>query len=411
MAEGPAAKRPRTDDSTKGKDGHFTEHFTDPEVDNLRIMEIKALAQPQLVMEEYPATSTCVETVQRARAAAGGCVTGTDDRVILIVGPCSVHDPKGAMEYAKRLKCEAERFKDDLVILMRVYFEKPRTTVGWKGLVNDPYLDDSFRVNDGLRIGRKLLRDITNLGVPCACEFLDLLTPQYIADLVSWAAIGARTTECQSHRELASGLSMPVGFKNGTSGDVDIAIDAVQAAQHPHCFFSITKHGNAAIVHSKGNETTHVVLRGGKSGPNYEAEYVSGLSAKMAKRGLKQGVMIDCSHGNSLKNPRNQPKVLEAIGEQLKKGAQVCGVMVESNLFEGRQDLPTPEAIKTAGVTTAGQFDVLERSGSESPIIKAGLLRYGVSITDACVDWTTTVQMMETLSQAVRERRKTKSAA
>mmetsp|Transcript_24224 Transcript_24224/g.53774 ORF Transcript_24224/g.53774 Transcript_24224/m.53774 type:complete len:421 (-) Transcript_24224:91-1353(-) len=415
----PPAKRQRTEyadggDAAAGEgaaEKHFTEHFTNPEIDNLRIKEIKALAPPQLIMEEYPATAKCVETVRRNRRAASDVMLGNDDRVVVVVGPCAIHDPKSALEYAKRLKSEVDRFKDDLILIMRVYFEKPRTTVGWKGLINDPYLDESFRVNDGLRLGRRLLRDINELGVPCASEFLDMLTPQYMSDLVSWAAIGARTTECQTHRELVSGLSMPVGFKNSTTGDTDVAIDAILAAKHPHCFFSITKHGTAAIVHSQGNSVTQVVLRGGKSGTNFDARTVSELKAKLVSKGIMQGIMIDCSHGNSSKNHRNQPKVLAAVAEQVRTGTNVCGVMMESNLFEGRQDLPSAEALKAAGLDGSRPEDVLSRGEVESPMIKAGLLRYGVSVTDACVDWTTTVEMLETLAKAVRERRQKKGGS
>jgi len=380
---------------------HFVEHHTSKAVDNVRIGEIKALAHPELVMEEYPCTRQITELVSSSRQQMSDCIMGLDDRIIVIVGPCSIHDPKGAIEYARRLKSEADRLSKDILVVMRVYFEKPRTTVGWKGLINDPYLDESYQVNDGLRIGRKLIKDVNALGIPVACEFLDTLTPQYIADLVSWAAIGARTTECQTHRELASGLSMPVGFKNGTSGDLGIAVDAVQAAKHHHCFFSITKHGTAAIVHSKGNEATHVVLRGGKSGPNFGKEHVDDLMEKQSKAGLNCGVMIDCSHGNSMKNHRNQPKVLQDICSQIKSGARICGVMIESNLFEGRQDLPSPEEIEKA----AGGGPSDNASRGESQAISAGLLRYGVSVTDACVDWTTTVDMLESLAKTVRDKR------
>jgi len=405
----PPAKRAKTE--SDGRDtAHFTEHFTHPEVDNLRIRQIKALAHPQLIMEEYPGTISCVETVCASRLEAARCISGASDKLIVVVGPCSIHDPKSALEYAKRLKCEASRFKDDLLIMMRVYFEKPRTTIGWKGLLNDPYLDESFRVNDGLRMGRKLLRDINDMGLPCACEFLDVMTPQYLSDLVSWAAIGSRTTESQPHRELASGLSMPVGFNNGTSGDVDVAIDAVIAAKHPHCFFSISKHGTAAAVHSGGNDSTHVVLCGGKTGPNFDQKSVAECLGKLGKAGLQQGVMVDCASANCQKNHQNQPKVAKTIAEQIKKGAKICGIMIKSHMFEGRQDLPDTAALRAAGVSSlARPGDALDRMVSESPVIKAGLLRYGMSVTDGCVDWTTTVDMLEPLAMAVRERRKLKA--
>ncbi|KAF4697480.1 hypothetical protein FOZ63_009261, partial [Perkinsus olseni] len=286
---------------------HFQEHFTDPEIDNLRIKKIKALIYPQLLVEEFPLTEKGKMVVSQGRKEASDIVSKKDDRMLVIVGPCSIHDPAAAKEYASRLKAEADRLKDDLVIIMRVYFEKPRTTVGWKGLINDPNIDDTFNVNAGLRTARRLLQEITHLGLPVGCEFLDTLTPQYIADLVSWAAIGARTTECQLHRELASGLSMPVGFKNSTSGDVDVSVDAVVSAKHPHCFFSIAKQGTAAIVHSHGNSDAHIILRGGKSGPNYSKKHVDECIAKQKKMGINQGVMIDCSHGNSNKDYKRQP--------------------------------------------------------------------------------------------------------
>lgn len=408
MEEGvPPAKRARTETAgSGGSQTHFTEHFTHPEVDNLRIQQIKALAHPQLVMEEYPSIPACVEVVRRCRQAAADCISGASDKVVVIVGPCSIHDPKSALEYAKRLTSEANRLKDDLVVIMRVYFEKPRATIGWKGLLNDPYLDESFRVNDGIRLGRKLLRDINAMGLPCGCEFLDVMTPQYLSDLVSWAGIGARTTECQPHRELASGLSMPVGFMNGTSGDVEVAIDAVMAAKHPHCFFSISKHGTAAIVHSNGNSSTHVILCGGKSGPNYDEKSVSDCLGQLGQAGLTQGVMVDCGHANSMKNHRNQLKVVKAVAEQIKTGAKICGVLIKSHLFEGRQDLPDKDALRGAGIGDSRPADVLEGVAAESTVIRAGLLRYGVSVTDACVDWTTTVEMLDTLAQSVRERRK-----
>lgn len=404
MAEEPARKRQRvvSEDGADEKSGHFTEAFTDPAIDNVRIKEIKALAHPQLVMEEYALTDVGAETVQKGRAEISACVSGADDRIIVIVGPCSIHDPRSALEYAKRLKGERDRLEKDLVIAMRVYFEKPRTTVGWKGLINDPFLNDTYDINTGLRMGRRLLRDISDLGLPAACEFLDVIMPQYIGDLVSWAAIGARTTECQTHRELASGLSMPVGFKNGTSGDVDIAVDAVLAAQHPHCFFSITKQGTAAIVHSKGNTSTHVVLRGGKTGPNYQE--VPEITGKLDKKGLAQGVMVDCSHANSQKNHKNQPVVCRDLAQQIRNGARICGVMIESHLFEGRQDLPVPTAL-TATARARPRLDPLGAGSLESPVLQAGMIRYGVSITDACVDWGTTVEMLDNLAQCVRDRR------
>ena len=290
----PAAKRQRL---ALEETAHFNEPFGDPEVDNVRIRKIQAMIYPQLLMDEYPETRFTKELVCRTRKDIANTINGDDDRLVVIVGPCSIHDPKAALEYAQRLKAEAKAHEKDLIVVMRVYFEKPRTTVGWKGLINDPYLDGSFQVNAGLRTARKLLCDINELGVPVGCEFLDTMTPQYIADLVAWAAIGARTTECQPHRELSSGLSMPVGFKNGTSGDLDVAVDAVIAGQHPHTFLSVTKQGNIAIIHSGSNPDTHVILRGGKTGPNHDEENVKICQQKLAKKKLPEKIMIDCSHG------------------------------------------------------------------------------------------------------------------
>jgi len=343
------------------------------------------MAYPQLVIEEMPASPIAVETVTNARIAASRVINGTDDRLLVIVGPCSIHDPAAAKEYAQRLKSEVSQYKDDLVIIMRVYFEKPRTTVGWKGLLNDPNLDGSFCVNHGLRIGRELLQEINAMGVPAGVEFLDTITPQYIADLVSWAAIGARTTECQLHRELASGCSMPIGFKNGTSGDCEIAIDAVTSAGFPHTFYSTTKHGTVAIVHSRGNEDCHIVLRGGKEGPNYSAKHIAGYLQDLAKKKITTGLVVDASHGNSLKDHKNQPKVCKDICEQLAAGqTQIRGVMLESNLLEGAQKLPA-------------------KAPEGGTMLSA--LRYGVSITDACMAWTTTADTVAALAQGVRDRR------
>jgi len=381
---GPAAKRARTDGASVSS----------------RVSCHAALANPKLVIEEFPATETCVSTVAAARKACADCVSGADDRVMVIVGPCSIHDPQSAMEYAKRLKVEAEKYKNELVIIMRVYFEKPRTTVGWKGLINDPYMDNSYKMNDGLRMGRKLLRDINDMGLPCGCELLDMISPQYIEDLVSWAAIGVRTTECQTHRELASSVGMPVGFKNGTSGDVGVAIDAIQSAGSPHHFFGVTEHGAAALVHSEGNNTAHVVLRGGKVGPNYEEKHVKEAYAALEKKGLKRGIVVDCSHGNSNKNHKNQPKVSADLCEQIKKGNPIAGVMIESHLFEGNQSLPKDEEL--------AKLRQASYTLGESPVLKAGVLKYGVSITDACVDWPTTVEMLGPLAEAVRASRAAK---
>jgi len=380
----PAAKRARTEGA----------------VVTSRVSEHCALANPKLVIEEFPATEACIATVAAARKACADCVAGSDDRVIVIVGPCSIHDIQSAMEYAKRLKVEADKHKNELVIIMRVYFEKPRTTIGWKGLINDPYMDNSHKMNDGLRIGRKLLRDINDMGLPCGCELLDMISPQYIEDLVSWAAIGARTTECQTHRELASSVGMPVGFKNGTSGDIGVAIDAIQSAGAPHHFFGVTEHGAAALVHSEGNPTAHVVLRGGKVGPNYEEKDVLECAAALKAKGINRGIVVDCSHGNSSKNHKNQPKVNTDLCEQIKKGNPICGVMIESHLFEGNQSLPKDDDLKKMQQAT---YEL-----GQSPVLKAGVLKYGVSITDACVDWPTTLGMLAPLAEAVKAKRAAK---
>jgi 3-deoxy-7-phosphoheptulonate synthase len=305
---------------------------------------------------------------------------GEDDRLMVVIGPCSIHDTKAAMEYAQRLVKERVRFKGELEIIMRVYFEKPRTTVGWKGLINDPYLDNSFRINDGLRIARELLMNINELGLPAGTEFLDVISPQYVADLISWGAIGARTTESQVHRELASGLSCPVGFKNGTDGNIKIAVDAIKAASQPHHFLSVTKGGHSAIVSTNGNEDCHVILRGGKA-PNYDAASVDAASKDLTASGLAARLMIDASHANSSKKPENQVPVCADIATQIGAGDdRIVGVMVESHLVAGRQDL------------VAGKS-----------------LTYGQSITDGCIDWDSSLQVLEGLAAAVKTRRAKKS--
>ncbi|HEY0294168.1 MAG TPA: 3-deoxy-7-phosphoheptulonate synthase, partial [Bordetella sp.] len=306
--------------------------------DDLRIREIKELNPPAHVMRELAATPVVSATVYEARRGLHRILHGMDDRLIVVVGPCSIHDTKAALEYARRLKAEHDRLAADLEIVMRVYFEKPRTTVGWKGLINDPDLDGSFNINKGVRVARALLLEINSLGMSAGCEFLDMITPQYIADLVSWGAIGARTTESQVHRELASGLSCPVGFKNGTDGNVRIAVDAIKAASQPHHFLSVTKGGHSAIVSTTGNEDCHVILRGGKA-PNYDAASVDAACQEMAKSGLAQRIMIDASHANSSKNPENQPLVMEDVAQQIERGeARIAGVMIESHLVAGRQE-------------------------------------------------------------------------
>ena len=346
--------------------------------EDLRIKEIREVVTPEELHQECPITSSATETVSSSRADVHRVLHGEDDRLMVVVGPCSIHDPKAALEYADLIANAREQFAKDLLIVMRVYFEKPRTTVGWKGLINDPNLDDSFEINKGLRLARKLLIDINDKGVPAGTEFLDLITPQYMADLVSWGAIGARTTESQVHRELASGLSCPVGFKNGTDGTLNIAIDAMRAAMRPHCFLSMTKAGHSAIFSTSGNEDCHIILRGGKN-PNYDAENVKIATDGLQKAQVNPRIMIDFSHANSEKQYQRQLDVGEDVAGQIASGNKfIMGVMLESHLKEGRQD---------------------NESGA------ADKLTYGQSITDACISWEQTVPMLEILAKAVRDRR------
>jgi 3-deoxy-7-phosphoheptulonate synthase len=350
-------------------------------MDDLRIHYIGELIAPEDLVRQYPLTAAAAATVADARAALHGILHRHDDRLAVVIGPCSIHDVDAAMEYAARLNEQRERLRGALEIVMRVYFEKPRTTVGWKGLINDPDLDGSFRIDRGLHLARGLLLDINELGLPAGCEFLDVVTPQYIADLVAWGAIGARTTESQVHRELASGLSCPVGFKNGTDGNVKIAVDAVQAASRPHHFIAVTKRGRSAIASTRGNADCHVILRGGKV-PNYDPCSVEAASSAIAAAGVSTCMMIDASHGNSGKRHENQPAVVDAIATQIEAGdRRIGGVMVESHLVAGRQDW------------SAGKP-----------------LRYGQSITDGCVDWKTSVPLLERLAAAVERRGADRSA-
>jgi 3-deoxy-7-phosphoheptulonate synthase len=347
-----------------------------PRTDDLRIREMKELTPPSHLIREFPVTPVAEQTASGARTALHRILHGQDDRLMVVIGPCSIHDPKAAMEYAGRLLEQRHRFAGELEIVMRVYFEKPRTTVGWKGLINDPYMDNSFRINDGLRMARALLRDINELGLPAGTEFLDVISPQYIADLISWGAIGARTTESQVHRELASGLSCPVGFKNGTDGNIKIAAEAIKAASQPHHFLSVTKGGYTAIVSTAGNEDCHIILRGGKA-PNYDAASVEEACKALGANGLAGRLMIDASHANSSKKPENQVPVCADIAQQVANGDdRIVGVMVESHLVGGRQDLVP---------------------GQE--------LRYGQSVTDGCIDWESSLDVLEGLAAAVRQRR------
>ena len=344
--------------------------------DDLRIAELRPLTSPAILMEELPISEEVSNLIAKTRLAAGNIVKGEDDRLLVIVGPCSIHDPDAALDYAGRLVKVADRLQDDLLIIMRVYFEKPRTKVGWKGLINDPHLDNSFKINVGLHIARKLLIDLGNIGLPAGSEFLDTITPQFIADLVSWGAIGARTTESQVHRELASGLSMPVGFKNGTDGNIQIAIDAIGAAQSPHHFLSVTKQGISAIVATTGNDCCHLILRGASSGPNFSEAAIKAATKKLRSADVAGRVMVDFSHGNSSKDHTRQVVVAEDVCRQLADGSKrICGVMIESNLKAGKQALKD-----------------------------AASLEYGLSVTDACLSWEMTEPVLESLAEAVRRR-------
>ncbi|WP_107727350.1 3-deoxy-7-phosphoheptulonate synthase AroG [Neisseria weaveri] len=345
--------------------------MTQHKIDDVRIKEINELLPPIAHLYELPITDTASELVHRTRQEIARLVHGQDNRLLVIIGPCSIHDPKAAIEYAQRLLPLRKKYEKELLIVMRVYFEKPRTTVGWKGLINDPYLDGTFDINFGLRQARKLLLELNNMGMPASTEFLDMITPQYYADLISWGAIGARTTESQVHRELASGLSCPVGFKNGTDGNLKIAIDAIGAASHPHHFLSVTKAGHSAIVRTGGNPDCHVILRGGKE-PNYSSEHVQAASAELVKAGVTPKLMVDFSHANSRKDYKRQMEVAEDVAQQIRNGENnIMGVMVESHLVEGRQDKPEV---------------------------------YGQSITDACIGWGSTETLLDLLAEANRNR-------
>jgi 3-deoxy-7-phosphoheptulonate synthase len=346
------------------------------QTDDVRINKIKELLPPIALLERYPSSEQATKSVFAGRNAISKIFNNQDDRLLVVIGPCSIHDPKAALEYGERLVKLREKYQDTLEIVMRVYFEKPRTTVGWKGLINDPYMDNSFKLNDGLRIGRKLLLDLNNLGLPTAGEFLDMITPQYMADFMCWGAIGARTTESQVHRELASGLSCPVGFKNGTDGTIKVAIDAIGAASASHHFLSVTKYGHSAIVETTGNEDCHIILRGGKT-TNYDADSVKTVTQQLSKSGLNTNIMIDFSHANSSKKFENQMLVCRDVCQQMRNGNNnIFGVMVESHLVEGRQDL------------VAGMAET-----------------YGQSITDACIGWQDTEVLLAELDQAVAQRR------
>lgn len=350
--------------------------------DDIRIRRLRPLVSPAILLEEQPISAASSQVVASNREQATDIIFGRDDRLLVVIGPCSIHDVDAALEYADRLKPEMEKYKEDLQIVMRVYFEKPRTTVGWKGLINDPDLDNSFNINKGLRTARGLLLELAERGVPSGTEFLDTITPQYLADLVVWGAIGARTTESQIHRELASGLSVPVGFKNGTGGSVQLAVDAIRAARHPHHFLSVTKFGTSAIVETTGNEACHLILRGSTQGTNYDADSVQKASKELAAGDAPTRVMVDCSHGNSNKDHNLQPVVAQDVADQLKAGSDaIMGVMIESHLVAGRQNYAGADSV------------------------------YGQSITDACIDFEQTQKVFEVLAAGVRARRKAAKSA
>lgn len=351
--------------------------MTQPQTDDLRIIGIKEVRSPEEVRSDFPVSVQAAETVTQARAAIHGILSDDDDRLVVVVGPCSIHDPEAALAYADKLKVLRGKLAAELEIVMRVYFEKPRTTVGWKGLINDPNLDGSFHINKGLNTARELLLKLNERGVPTATEYLDLISPQYVADLISWGAIGARTTESQAHRELASGLSCPVGFKNGTDGNLQIAVDAIGAASRPHHFLSVTKAGKSAIFSTAGNEDCHAILRGGNGEPNYEPVHIERASEQLKKAGLKAHLMVDFSHANSCKQHERQIDVGKEVARQITGGEQrIIGVMIESNLNGGRQD-----------------------------VVEGQDLEFGVSITDACLAWDDTAPLLESLAVAVRSRR------
>ena len=352
------------------------------QTDDERIKDITVLPPPDHLIRFFPIRGTPVESlISNARKSIRKILNGKDDRLLVIIGPCSIHDPEAALDYARRLKPLRDKYADTLEVVMRVYFEKPRTTVGWKGLINDPYLDESYRIDEGLRIARQLLIDINRIGLPAGSEFLDVISPQYIADLISWGAIGARTTESQVHRELASGLSAPIGFKNGTDGNIRIATDAIQAAARGHHFLSVHKNGQVSIVHTDGNKDCHVILRGGKA-PNYDAESVGAACKDLAAAKLPATLMVDCSHANSLKQHEKQLDVARDVAAQIAGGSQqIFGVMVESHIHAGAQKF------------TPGKDDV-------------GALEYGKSITDACLGWDGSLELLQVLDDAVRARRK-----
>ncbi|KAK5013176.1 3-deoxy-7-phosphoheptulonate synthase [Cryomyces antarcticus] len=363
-----------------------TNHVKQETSDDVRVLGYDPLIPPQILTSDIPAPQHALQTVLQGRRDAVRIISQQDDRLLVVCGPCSLHDPAAAVEYCQRLKKLSDSLSKDLCIVMRAYLEKPRTTVGWKGLINDPDIDESYQINKGLRVSRQLFCDLTSQGMPIASEMLDTISPQFLADLISVGAIGARTTESQLHRELASGLSFPIGFKNGTDGSLTVAVDAIGAAAAKHHFMGVTKQGLAAITKTAGNKDCFVILRGGTKGTNFDRDSVKATREALAKKGQREVIMIDCSHGNSNKNHRNQPLVAKTIGDQLREGQDaIVGVMIESHLNEGNQKVPAEGGLAN--------------------------LKRGVSITDACIDWDTTVETLEGLASAVRERREKKKSA
>ncbi|WP_123713336.1 3-deoxy-7-phosphoheptulonate synthase [Sinobacterium caligoides] len=346
--------------------------MSNSKIDNINVESVEVLITPEQLKIEQPMSETSLATVRESREVIRNILDGKDSRVFVIVGPCSIHDTEAAIDYAKRLKSLADELKDTLYLVMRVYFEKPRTTVGWKGLINDPYLNDTFKIYDGLHIGRKLLLEITEMGLPTSTEALDPISPQYLQDLISWSAIGARTTESQTHREMSSGLSCAVGFKNGTDGGLSVATNALKSASQPHRFLGINTSGQVSVVRTKGNNHSHIVLRGGSKGPNYDSVNVKVCEEALAKNGLKPNIMIDCSHANSNKDHNLQPLVMQDVASQITDGnASIVGLMIESNIAAGNQSL-------------------------------SGELEYGVSVTDACIDWQTTENALREMAEKIK---------
>jgi len=354
------------------------------EIDNTNVDSVEVLDPPEQLRAELAMTEAAFKTVKEGRRQIEAILDGRDGRLFAVVGPCSIHDPAAAMDYARRLRVLADEVKDVLLVVMRVYFEKPRTTVGWKGLVNDPDMDDSFHIAKGLRIGRRLLLDINGLGLPAGSEALDPVSPQYLGDLMSWSAIGARTTESQTHREMSSALSMPVGFKNGTDGSVEVALNALESAGSPHHFLGVNQKGQSAVIRTKGNKYGHVILRGGSKGPNFDAVQVAAVDAALAQRSLRRALVVDCSHANSNKDHNLQPMVLENVVEQAAEGQRaLVGFMIESNLYAGKQAIPKD----------------------------LGELKYGVSVTDACVGWDITEMMLRKAAERLRLARRAVATA